>query len=595
MSREHMNIVIAGHVDHGKSTIIGRLLADTGSLPNGKLEQVRELCQKTSKPFEYAFLLDALKDEQAQGITIDAARVFFKTALRNYIILDAPGHIEFLKNMITGASHAECALLVIDAAEGVKENSRRHGYMLSMLGISQIAVIVNKMDLVDYSEEVYNNIVTEYMNYLRKIDVTPTCFIPVSGLEGENIAHQSEKLTWHKGKNVLQLLDSFIKEPLAVSKDFRMPVQDVYKFTKFGDKRRIVVGTVDTGTVKVGDDVVFYPSGKSSTVKELVTFNTPAINHFQAGDSAGFTLTTQIFIKRGEIAALKKQSKPQVTTRLKVSLFWLGHEELECKKNYTLKIGTIKFPAKIEEILKVIDASNLEANKQPVIVSRHEVAEVILKTNRAIAFDLAEEFKATGRFVIVDNYEIRGGGIIREALPDKQEWIRNSVFTRNNKWIPSDILPESRAERYNQKPSLIMITGKSGSGRKKLAKALENKLFSDGKYAYYLGIGSIMYGVSADIKGTDSNRIEHIRRFTEVAHILLDTGLILIVTALELQTDEMELIKTVIEPDKINTIWIGDDTNLSYDIKIEELSDIEQTTELIKSKLQEQGVLFKAW
>jgi bifunctional enzyme CysN/CysC len=212
---ENMNIVIAGHVDHGKSTVIGRLLADTGSLPEGKLEQVRETCRRNSRPFEYAFLLDALKDEQSQGITIDSARVFFKTQKRHYIIIDAPGHIEFLKNMVTGASHAEAALLVIDAAEGVQENSRRHGYMISMLGIRQIVVLVNKMDLVDYKQEVFDSIVAEYTEFLDGIDVKAKAFIPVSGTAGDTIAALTDKMPWYSGQTVLESLDNFKKRTAA--------------------------------------------------------------------------------------------------------------------------------------------------------------------------------------------------------------------------------------------------------------------------------------------------------------------------------------------------------------------------------------------
>ncbi len=194
MKKEDMNIVIVGHVDHGKSTLMGRLLADTDSLPEGKLEQVKETCRRNSKPFEYAFLLDALKDEQSQGITIDTARCFFKTEKRDYIILDAPGHIEFLKNMITGASRAEAALLMIDAKEGVQENSRRHAYMLSMLGIKQIAVVINKMDLVDYDEAVYERVKEEYIEFLKQISITPKFVLPVSSFAGENIVKKSDKM-----------------------------------------------------------------------------------------------------------------------------------------------------------------------------------------------------------------------------------------------------------------------------------------------------------------------------------------------------------------------------------------------------------------
>src|SRR5512133_225349 len=253
-----MNIVIAGHVDHGKSTVMGRLLADTGSLPVGKLDQVRALCELNSKPFEYAFLLDALKDEMSKGITIDAARVFFKTAQRDYLILDAPGHIEFLKNMITGASRAEAALLVIDAEEGVRENSRRHGYMLALLGVRQLAVVVNKMDLVDYSEPVFSAIVENYTAFLREIGGEARFIVPASGRFGDNIAQAGERMPWYTGPTVLEALDRFEKEPQALDQPLRLPVQDVYKFTASGDKRRLVVGTVDSGIVEAGDELVFF-------------------------------------------------------------------------------------------------------------------------------------------------------------------------------------------------------------------------------------------------------------------------------------------------------------------------------------------------
>jgi bifunctional enzyme CysN/CysC len=260
--KEQMNIVIVGHVDHGKSTIIGRLLADTHTLPEGKLDHVRAMCERNSKPFEYAFLLDALKDEQSQGITIDAARVFFQSQKRRYLIIDAPGHIEFLKNMITGAARAEAALLVIDADEGVQENSRRHGTMLEMLGIKQVAVLVNKMDLVNYEQGVYDRIVSEYSEFLSNIGIEARYFLPVSGREGDNIASRSSAMNWSGDMTVLDALDEFAIESAPVEQPMRMPVQDVYKFTKQGDARRIVAGTIETGRIKVGDEVAFYPSGK---------------------------------------------------------------------------------------------------------------------------------------------------------------------------------------------------------------------------------------------------------------------------------------------------------------------------------------------
>src|SRR5262245_41627793 len=297
--REQMNIVIGGHVDHGKSTIIGRLLADTHSLPQGKLEQVRALCERTAKPFEYAFLLDALKDERAQGITIDSARVFFKTPKRDYIIIDAPGHIEFLRNMITGAARAEAALLVIDAKEGVQENSRRHGYMMSMLGVGQLTVLVNKMDLVGYDRDHFARLETEYLEFLGRIGVQPAAVIPVVGRDGDNIARRSESLSWYDGPTVLEMLDQFHPTRPDIEAPFRLPVQDVYKFTNRNDDRRIVAGTVVSGAARVGDEVVFYPSGKRSVIQSVEAFNRPAQESMSAGEAIGFTLREQIYVEIG--------------------------------------------------------------------------------------------------------------------------------------------------------------------------------------------------------------------------------------------------------------------------------------------------------
>jgi bifunctional enzyme CysN/CysC len=593
---QRMNIVIVGHVDHGKSTVIGRLLADTHSLPEGKLEQVRAQCELNSKPFEYAFLLDALKDEQAQGITIDAARVFFKSRQRPYLILDAPGHIEFLKNMITGASRAEAALLVIDAAEGVQENSRRHGYMVSLLGLRQLAVVVNKMDLVNWDRAVYDRIVREYSAFLDQVGIKPSAFIPVSGRGGDNIADRSASLPWYNGPTVLDALDAFHTEPPPVERSFRMSVQDVYKFTKQGDDRRIVAGTIDSGAVAVGDTVVFYPSGKKSRVKTIEAFNTPTQTRATAGNTVGFTLQEQIYITRGELAALEGEPRPQVTTRLRVSLFWLGKDPMVKRKEYLLKLGSARVPARVEEVLRVMDASTLGATEQAGAIQRHDVAECVLKLDRAIACDLAEDVAATSRFVIVDDYEIRGGGIVREALSDRQAAVRDRVMLRNYKWEPSIIQPERRAEKYNQKAALILVTGEHEHDRKGVAKALEDRLFDDGKVVYFLGIGNVLYGVDADIERKQENRLEHMRRLAEVANLMLDAGIILVVAAAELTQDDLEVIKTAVQPDWIETIWAGDSitTDLSVDLHLPG-GAVPEAVDRLKAHLQDKGIIFRPW
>lgn len=586
IKKQDMNIVIAGHVDHGKSTVIGRLLADTGSLPKGKLEQVMETCRRNSKPFEYAFLIDALKDEQAQGITIDVARCFFKTALRNYLIIDAPGHIEFLKNMITGAARAEAALLVIDAHEGVKENSRRHGYMLSMLGIRQVCVLVNKMDLAGYNEKAFKRIEKQYRRFLRKINIEPSCFIPVSAFEGDNIANHSDKMPWYKGLNVLEVLDSFKNEEQPKDKAFRMPVQDVYRFTLNNDNRRIVAGTIESGRISVGDEVVFYPSGKRTRVKTLEAFNSELPKTLEAGWACGFTVTEQIYIKRGEIACLANETQPKVTGRMLVNLFWLGKNPLVKGKDYYLKLGTAKVGMQLEEIRSVLDASSLNSSKKEQ-VDRHEVAECVLNLDRHIAFDLVDDVSATSRFVIVDGYEISGGGIIIQELKDQTSWVRDKVLLRNYKWIGSEISADKRAEMYKQKAELLLITGRKDRPRKKIARYLERQLFNEGRFVYYLGIGSLLYGVDADLVSDNVvpfNKMEHIRRLTEVAHIMLESGMILIVSAIELDASDLEVIKTGIPEEKISVIWVGDEitTDIPVDLVIKDTEDIMQSVNLIR-------------
>ena len=592
-NREKMDIVIVGHVDHGKSTIIGRLLADTHSLPEGKLEQVRTNCERNSKPFEYAFLIDALKDEQAQGITIDAARVFFKTKNRHYLIMDAPGHIEFLKNMVTGASRAEAALLVIDAHEGVQENSRRHGYMISLLGIKQIAVLVNKMDLIGYQQKAFEAVEKEYSAFLSHLHIESPRYIPVSGFEGDNVASLSPQMQWYHGPTVLEMLDRFQRESPPVEKPFRMPVQDVYKFTNFGDQRRIVAGTIETGSIKPGEEMIFYPSGKKSHVKTIESFNSTSNNNkATAGYAVGFTLSEQIYIPRGEMAAKTDEPRPKVTSRIRANLFWLGREPLIKGKEYLLKIGTAKVAAQLEEIHRVMDASDLRLLDRKDRIDRHDVAECNLRLKHAIAFDLAEEISATSRFVIVDQYEISGGGIIREALEDEQTWVRDKILLRDIKWEYSHLTPEQRAEKYQQQSAMILITGKKDSGKKPIAKGLETQLFMEGNLVYFLGIGNVLYGVDADIKGKNDQRQEHLRRLAEVAHILLDAGVILIVTAIELTQEDLELIQTTIHSDKIEIIWVGErvTTNIPYDLKIIEGKDPEAAVSRIKAHLEEKNI-----
>ncbi len=562
--RAQMNIVIVGHVDHGKSTVIGRLLADTGTLPKGKLESVKDNCRKNSKPFEYAFLLDALKDEQSQGITIDMARCFFKTAARDYIIIDAPGHIEFLKNMITGASRAESALLVIDVDEGIKENSKRHGQMVSMLGVKQVTVLVNKMDLVDFSEEVFEKLKSDYSEFLAQIKVKPVSFIPVSAREGDNIATLSERMPWYTGATVLQQLDGFKSDKQLQDKPFRFPVQDIYKFTRRNDDRRIVAGNVAAGSVSVGDEVLFLPSGKQSAIQSVESFNTASKQTAVTGEALGFTLTTQIYIRPGELMVKPSEPLPEVGTRFRVNIFWVGRAPMIMQKEYKLKIGSARASVKLAEICNTLDASDLSYSKNKHQLDCRDVGECILETSRPIAFDPAATSEATGRFVIVDNYEIAGGGIVIENLSTDETLLQRHIRERENNWEKGLIKSEQREQANRHRAKFIVFTGVPGTGKRSIAKALEQGLFSNRLNAYYLGVANIDRGLDADLGYHVDNAGERLRRIGELARILTDAGLIFITTIDDADDYDIEILKQLNEPSDILVVNLGENSFTRY-------------------------------
>ena len=588
-----MNIVIVGHVDHGKSTVIGRLLADTGTLPKGKLESVKENCRRNSKPFEYAFLLDALKDEQSQGITIDMARCFFKTAERDYIIIDAPGHIEFLKNMITGASRAESALLVIDVDEGIRENSKRHGQMVSMLGVKQVTVLVNKMDLVNFSEEVFEKLKADYSDFLAQIKVKPVSFIPVSAREGDNIATLSERMPWYKGATVLQQLDRFTSDKQLQDKPFRFPVQDIYKFTRQNDDRRIVAGSVSAGSVSVGDEVLFLPSGKQSAIQSVESFNTTPKQIAITGEALGFTLTTQIYIRPGELMVKPSEPLPEVGTRFRVNIFWVGRAPMIMQKEYKLKIGSARTSVKLAEICNTLDASDLSYSKNKHQLDCRDVGECILETSRPIAFDPASASETTGRFVIVDNYEITGGGIVIENLSTDETLLQCHIRERENNWEEGLIRSEERELANRHRAKFIVFTGVPGTGKRSVAKALEQGLFANRLNAYYLGVANIDRGLDADLGYHVDNAGERMRRIGELARILTDAGLIFITTIDDADDYDIETLKQLNEPSDILVVNMGENGFSRYhpDLQlpaggtiadaVKEVADMLKTKEII--------------
>lgn len=594
---ETMSIVIVGHVDHGKSTLLGRLYADTGSLPDGKLEKVQAICRQQGKEFEYAFLFDAFLEEQEQGITIDTARTFFAWKGRQYIIIDAPGHKEFLKNMVSGAARAEAALLLIDALEGVKEQSKKHGYLLSLLGVRQFAVVVNKMDLVGYWQDVFNGIEKEYREFLGQFKAVPVQFVPVSAKLGDNIVHRSPAMPWYTGPTVLDVLGMFRKEAARSEQPLRLPVQDVYKF----DARRIIAGRITAGRLRIGDQLVFSPSNKRANIKSVEAFNIdPPPTMAEAGQSIGITLDEQIFVERGEIATHPDQL-PLVSTAFRANVFWLGKRPLERGRKYLLRIATKEVDSEIATIHRIIDTMDLAQQQGGSVVNKNQVAEITLRTKAPAAFDLSTSFEVTGRFVLVDEHDIAGGGIITELVHDDQEFLREEARRRDFAWVKGEVGVEDRARQYGHRAAVVLVTGGRHTGKSLLARKLESRLVADGRHAYLLDGENLRRGLDADLgEEARGQTAEMARRYGEVARLLIDTGLIVVSTTNPFglaYREAVQAIRTLVHPAPVIAVHMSkveEEPPPNTDVVLSGPTDFDEATKQVMEELKRRGVLAQA-
>ena len=556
---EQLKIVIVGHVDHGKSTFVGRLFNDTGSLPEGKLEQLQKIAERRAVPFEWANLMDALQSERDQNITIDTAQIWFHTKKRQYVIIDAPGHKEFLKNMVTGAANAEAALLLIDANEGIQENSRRHGYLLNLLGIRQIAVLVNKMDLANYSQERFEQIEKEYRKFLASVGVTPKLFIPISAYHGQNIATRSEKMPWWNGPTVLETLDEFKVSELPKDQPLRFPIQDVYRF----DERRILAGRVEAGSIKVGDKLLFAPSNKVSTVKTIERWSAPQSDNASAGESIGITLTEQIFVERGAVATLES-APPYELTKFKSRVFWLGRNPFKKGKAYKLKLATQEVECQIDDIERIIDASTLETihrEGKEMAIGRHEVGELTIRTKRPVAFDAINEIVPTGRFVIVDGFDVSGGGIIVDDNYPRRT--SDSLHKSGNiYWSQGKVTTTQRALRNGHAGRIVWLTGLSGAGKSTISVELERELFNLGKHTYILDGDNIRHGLNKDLGFSPEDRKENIRRIGEVAKLMADAGTICITAFISPYRADRDLVRQMVPAGQFIEVFVNAPLNV---------------------------------
>jgi len=539
-----LRIVVVGHVDHGKSTLVGRILNETGALPDGKVEYLKEVCDKRGMPFEWAFVMDALQAERDQGITIDTSQLRFHSGKRPVLIIDAPGHKEFLKNMITGAASAEAALLIIDAAEGVQEQTRRHGYLLHLLGLTQIAVVVNKMDLVNWSHDRFTEVEAEIRAYLAEIGVTPTHVIPVAARGGDNVKGRSPNSPWYQGPTIIDALDGFNAHAPATELPLRLPVQDVYKF----DQRRIIAGRIESGRLKVGDRLVFAPSGKSAKIATIEGWAGDDISTVAAGAgrAVGVTLDEPIFVERGQIAHLA-EAAPVLAYSVRARVFWLGREALKLGSRLKLKLATAEYPVEVAAIERVVDVEDLN-NHTGTEVARNAVAELVLRARAPMALDAFADNARLGRFVLVQGYDIVGGGIIGEAVGE----------SRNITAVEHKVTLDARSRANGHKGGVLWLTGLSGAGKSTIAMELERRLFLKGWQVTVLDGDNVRTGLCADLGFSEADRAENIRRVGEVAHLFAKAGMLTITAFISPAKADRARVRSI-DPEAFHEIHIATD------------------------------------
>jgi bifunctional enzyme CysN/CysC len=525
-----VRIVIVGHVDHGKSTLIGRLLYETGSLPDGKLEQLKAVSVRRGMPFEWSFLLDALQTERDQGITLDTSQIRFRTPSRDFVLIDAPGHAEFLRNMITGAAQADAALLIVDAAEGVRDQTRRHGYLLHLLGVRQVAVVINKMDRVNFEEQRFRDIEAEISTHLVNLGLTPTAVIPISARDGDGVARRTDASAWYGGATVVETLDGFMPARQPEELALRLPVQAVYKF----DERRIIAGRIETGRIAVGEEIVVMPSGRTARVRSIESWPVPAQapRAAGAGQSVGITLDSEIFLDRGDVVSTAAV-RPKAAQRLRARVFWLNEEPLAVGTTLNVRIGTAEARGTVAAIEKAVDPGALSATEAAAVAQNH-VGEIDIALARPLAVDPYAVNSRTGRIVLDMKGRISGGGLVLSLDPPPSVAARAGapdagLRPKQGASLKSAVSAQERALRFGHAGAIAWLTGPQGSGRSKLARAIERRLLERGGAPIVLEGSALQTGLNADLGDAPADRAEAIRRTAEIAANLAASGFIVVV------------------------------------------------------------------
>ncbi|MBU2134765.1 MAG: sulfate adenylyltransferase subunit CysN [Alphaproteobacteria bacterium] len=548
-AHEHKSLLrflTCGSVDDGKSTLIGRLLYDSKMIFEDQMAALEADSKKVGTQggeIDFALLVDGLAAEREQGITIDVAYRFFSTDTRKFIVADTPGHEQYTRNMVTGASTADAAIILIDARKGVLTQTRRHSYLVSLLGIRHVVLAINKMDLVGWSQEVFDSILAEYHDFAAQIGIKGFTAIPMSALKGDNITEPSDKAPWYKGPPLLPHLESLDVEDDLREKPFRMPVQWVNRpdldFRGFS-------GLIATGTISPGDRVKVLPSGRESTVARIVTM-TGDLPRAVAGQSVTITLTDEIDISRGDVLSIAGQP-PEVADQFESTIVWMDDEGMLPGRPYLMKIGTRIVGASITEPKYKVNVNTLEqlAAKR---LELNEIGVCNISLDAPIAFDAYKDNHTLGGFILIDRISNRtvGAGMLHFALRRSQ----------NIHWQALDVSKASRAAQKGQKGRVVWLTGLSGAGKSTIANLVEKRMQADGRHTYLLDGDNVRHGLNKDLGFTEEDRVENIRRVAEVSKLMVDAGLIVLVSFISPFRAERRMARELMEDGEFVEVYVA--------------------------------------
>jgi len=540
-----LRFLTCGSVDDGKSTLIGRLLFDSKLIFEDQLGALAKDSKKhgtTGSDIDLALLVDGLEAERQQGITIDVAYRFFATERRKFIVADTPGHEQYTRNMATGASNSELAVILVDARKGVLTQTRRHAYIVSALGIRNIVLAVNKIDLVDFSQATFNAIVAEFRDFAARLSFENLIAIPVSARYGDNVTTPSDRTPWYNGASLLDHLETIDVETESADRPFRMPVQWVNRpnldFRGFS-------GTIVSGRVAPGDRIAVAKSGRATRVNRIVTAD-GELAQASAGQAVTLVLDDEIDISRGDILA-DPEARPEVADQFAAHILWMAEEDLLPHRRYLVKIGTQSTPGQVTALKHKVDVNTLEHLASRTL-RLNEIGYCNLSTSEPIAFDAYSDNRDTGGFIVIDRFTNAtvGAGMIEFGL-------RRAT---NVHWQALDVNRQARAGIKGQKPCVLWFTGLSGSGKSTIANLVEKRLFGEGRHTYLLDGDNVRHGLNQDLGFTDADRVENIRRVAETAKLFVDAGLIALVSFISPFRSERRMARDLLNPDQFVEIFV---------------------------------------